>query len=154
MHIGKSGVGVGGFRGKGVGKGSHDAFICKSVVGVGGLRMSGIGGSELLGVGGVGFGGQVVEEGHVGRLVGRFEGRSYHDLQQDFHGSSVAIDNDHDDGDDDKTSTHNNDVNLPTNKQPQPTDNNHDRQRQQPIDNNHDRQQDNNLEQPFHVNDT
>ena len=53
MHIGKSGVGVGGFRGKGVGKGSHDVFICKLGVGVGGLRTSGIGGLGSLGVGGV-----------------------------------------------------------------------------------------------------
>ena len=51
-------------------------YIGKSGAGVGGLRMSGIGGSGLLGVGGVGFGGEVVEEGHVGRMVGRFEGRS------------------------------------------------------------------------------
>ena len=48
--------------------------------------MSGIRGS---GVGGVGFGGEVVEEGHVGRMVRRFEGRAYHeqrqDVEQDFH---------------------------------------------------------------------
>ena len=83
MYIGKSGV---GFGGKGVGKGSHDVYIGKSGVGVGGLIMLGVRGS---GVGGVGFGGEVVEEGHVGRMVGRFEGRSYHeqrqDVEQDVH---------------------------------------------------------------------
>ena len=47
--------------------------------------MSGVGGSGLLGVGGVGFGDtEVVEEGHVGRMVGRFEGRAYHEQRQDF----------------------------------------------------------------------
>ena len=91
--------------------------------------MSGIGGSGLLGVGGVGFGGEVVEEGHVGMMAGRFEGSAYHEqrleFEQDFHEcahrSSVAIDNDHDDNDDNKTSTHNNNVKSPiksaTNKQ-------------------------------------
>ena len=92
--------------------------------------MSGIGDLRSLGVGGVEFGGEVVEEGHVGRMVGRFEGRAYHKQRQDFdqefhecaHRSSVAIDNDHDDDDDDdKTSTRNNDVKSPvtspTNKQ-------------------------------------
>ena len=76
----------------------------------------------MLGVGGVGFGDEVVEEGHVSRMVGRFEGRSYHEQRQDFehdfhecaHRSSVAIDNDHDDDedDDDNTSTHNNDFKI------------------------------------------
>ena len=107
------------FGSMGARKDSQDMYIGKSGVGVGGLRMSGFGGSGLLGVGGVGFGDtEVVEEGHVGRMVGRFECRSYHEHRQDFdqdsRGASVAIDIDHDDDDDDgKTSTYNNDVESP-----------------------------------------
>ena len=74
-------MGVGGSVGKGVGKGSHDRYIGKSGLGVGGLGLFGVGGSGMIGVGGsgvgglgssrVGVGGEFVE-GHVGRMVGRF----------------------------------------------------------------------------------
>ena len=149
------------------GKGNSDIFIGKSGVGesnvgVGGLGFGGLGagGSGQLGFGGSGVGGLgvggtgsvVVVEGHVGRMLGRFEemGKSDHEHDEHrVHGhvSSVAIDF-HPDNDDDTTMI-NNDV-EPQVKSPTQTQQhyNPDRQRQQPIDNKHDRQKDNNLEQP------
>ena len=93
MCTSKLSLGDGGSVGKGVGKGSHDRYIGKSGLGVGGLGLFGVGGSGMFGVGGsgvgglgvggstvgglgssgVGVGGELVE-GHVGRMVGRFEG--------------------------------------------------------------------------------
>ena len=76
-----------GFVGKGVGKGSHDRYIGKSGLGVEDLEMLGVGGSGVggFGVGGSGAGGREmsgvggeVVEGHVGRMVGRFEGIAQH----------------------------------------------------------------------------
>ena len=53
--MGKSGVGVRGSVGNGVGKGSHDKYIGKS-----GLHV-GVGGVGLYGVGGLGVGGSGTE---------------------------------------------------------------------------------------------
>ena len=104
------GVGVGG---KGIGKGSHDRYVGKSGIeglglsGSGGLGMVGVGGSgvvESSGIGGIelsGVGGEAVTEGHVGRIVSRFEIMTL--MQLHGHGSSAEIiggdrqsDDDHD----------------------------------------------------------
>ena len=93
-----------------------------------------------------GEGGDVVK-GHVGRIVGRFEGIAQNceqDLHECAHRSPVAIDSDQNyDGDDDAASTHygvKSPIESPTHsQQQQPADKNQDRQ-QQLIDNHHDRQ--------------
>ena len=92
MCTSKLSLGVGGSVGKGVGKGSHDRYIGKSGLGMGGLGLFGVGGSGLFGVGGMGVGGSgvggskssgvggeallevevEVTEGHVGRIVSQF----------------------------------------------------------------------------------
>ena len=106
MCTSKLNLGDGGSVGKGVGKGSHDRYIGKSGLGVGGLGLFGVGGSGMFGVGGsgiggLGVGGSAVEglgssgvggeflEGHVGRMVGRFEGIAQHfghDIHECAHG--------------------------------------------------------------------
>ena len=113
------GGGVGGSTGNSMGKGSQDRYVGKSGIeslglsGSGGLGTFGVGGSGCVGVGGPGvvelkssgvggsessgIGGEAVTEGHVGRIVSRFEVMALNFVQSHDHGSSVAIDNDVDD---------------------------------------------------------
>ena len=111
----------------------------------------GVGGSAVkdLGSSGVGVGGDFVE-GHVGRMVGRFEGiaqLSGHDIHACAHGSSVAIDSDQSyDGYDNNsdTSTHRDDKSLIKPLTESPTNN----QQQQTTDNYHEQRQDDDLKRP------
>ena len=166
-NFGSEGVG-----GKGIGKGSHDRYVGKSGIeglglsGVGGLGTFGIGGSETFGIGGSGcvgvggqgvvesessgiggeessgIGGEALTEGHVGRIVSRFEVMALMQLCEhgSSHGSSVC----------DRQQSHDVDDILKS------LTNNHDqlqRHYQHLIDNNHDQQQDKDLKQTMTIDD-